>query len=217
MVVVVCSGVACPRAAVAAVKKKKSRAEAESAAWEMCATGKTGHVDNCPFQPRLQHQLLSHPSPLATSHRLHGRHHAGTQPTTSPFACPLAPHPAATDNVSFGPVLRYVFFFFLVLFRSSQVLQSRRRRLCLVARKSVAAASNPSPPPPAYHRHLQPIAAASNPLPRPPTHRRSLQPIAAASDSSPQPPTHRRGLRLIATPRPLSPPLTARKGLHNDT
>ncbi|KAH9035613.1 hypothetical protein EDB84DRAFT_1485261, partial [Lactarius hengduanensis] len=166
-------GVACPRAAVAAVavrgtldleKTKKSRAEAESAAWEMCATGKT--------QDTLQRQLAPR-----TGHAI--RHDA--------VAFPLAPHPAATDNTSFGPVFKIRFFFFWFLFRSSPVLQSPRRRLCLVARKSIAAASNPSPPPPAYHRHLQPIAAASNPSLRPPTHRCGLQPIAAASDSSPHP------------------------------
>ncbi|KAH9008278.1 hypothetical protein EDB84DRAFT_1551529, partial [Lactarius hengduanensis] len=114
-------------------EEKKSRAEAESAAWEM-----------------LQHQLAPRTAPCG-----HATHHDA-------FACrQLAPHPAATDNVSFGP--------------------SRRRRLCLVARKSVAAASNPSPPPPAYHRHLQPIAAASDSSPHPGRYHHPLQRAGAST------------------------------------
>ncbi|KAH9025241.1 hypothetical protein EDB85DRAFT_2179377 [Lactarius pseudohatsudake] len=106
------------------------------------------------------------------------------------------PYPAVTDNVGFSPVLRYIYFSFCVtepplppLPRSTQI------RRC----------------------GLQPITTTSSLSPPPPTHRCGLQPIAAASNPSPQPPTHHCGLRLIATPRPLSPPLAARKGLHNDT
>ncbi|KAH9009232.1 hypothetical protein EDB85DRAFT_2283080 [Lactarius pseudohatsudake] len=182
VVMVVCSGVACPRAAVAAVavrgtldleKTKKSRAEAESAAWEMCATGKTQDTlticPNLPQQPRLQRQLLSH-------------HDA--------VAFPLAPHPAATDNTSFGPVFKIPFFF-------------------LVFASFITGVTEPSSPPlprstQIRRRGLQPVTATSSLSPPPPTHRRGLQPIAATSDSSPH-------------PSPLSPPLTARKGLHYDT
>ncbi|KAH9032774.1 hypothetical protein EDB85DRAFT_2289635 [Lactarius pseudohatsudake] len=71
-----------------------------------------------------------------------------------------------------------------------------------------AAVEPPSPPLPRstqiHRRGLQPVTATSSLSPPPPTHRRGLQPIAAASDSSPH-------------PSPLSPPLTARKGLHYDT
>ncbi|KAH9037132.1 hypothetical protein EDB85DRAFT_2273535 [Lactarius pseudohatsudake] len=205
VVVVVCSGVACPRAAVAAVvtavavrgtldleEKKKVGGGRICGVGNVCHRQDAGHVDNCPVRFNNQgFNVNCYHTHRRWPHRLHGRHHAGTQPTTTPLPVPWPHTPPRLTTLASAQFLRYV-------------LQSRRRGLCLVARKSVVAASNSSPPPPAYHRHLQPIAAASNPLPRPPTHRRSLQPIAAASDSSPH-------------PSPLSPLLTARKGLHNDT
>ncbi|KAH9013081.1 hypothetical protein EDB84DRAFT_1533663 [Lactarius hengduanensis] len=84
--VVVCSGAVAAVVRAVAVRgtldleeRKKSRAEAESAAQDTLTIARSNQ--------RLQHQLLSHPSPLATSHRLHGRHHAGTQPTTTPLPC----------------------------------------------------------------------------------------------------------------------------------
>ncbi|KAH9020666.1 hypothetical protein EDB84DRAFT_562672 [Lactarius hengduanensis] len=95
----------------------------------MCATGKTGHVDNCPFQPKASTStgafvfifFHSFNGPLLVITPI-AAGHLSQAPRTAPcghathhdaFACrQLAPHPAATDNVSFGPVLRYVFFFF---------------------------------------------------------------------------------------------------------
>ncbi|KAH9022348.1 hypothetical protein EDB85DRAFT_2278216 [Lactarius pseudohatsudake] len=147
----------------------------------MCATGKTQDTlticPNLPQQPRLQRQLycpLLVITPIAAGHLPqaprtgHAIHHDAV-------AFPLAPHPAATDNTSFGPVFKI---------------------------------QPPSPPLPRStqirRRGLQPVTATSSLSPPPPTHRRGLQPIAAASDSSPH-------------PSPLSPPLTARKGLHYDT
>ncbi|KAH9016889.1 hypothetical protein EDB84DRAFT_708936 [Lactarius hengduanensis] len=113
VVVVVCSGVACPRAAVAAVavrgtldleKTKKSRAEAESAAWEMCATGKTQDtLTICQLAPTTKASTSTVITPIAAGH-LPQAPRTGHAIRHDAVAFPLAPHPAATDNTSFGPV-----------------------------------------------------------------------------------------------------------------